>query len=117
MAGDLATWTIVADFWIAALFVPVVSLFWRWWRSRLGRVLMSLEFLIAALLFLPALSVMFDLPVRADVFLWVTWAILALVGVRILWLWWILFRIQRGEDPAQEPQPEGTPHGGQRTGN
>lgn len=109
----IAAWISLADFWISVAFIPVVSLFWKWWQTGFGTSLVALEALIALALFPEALERMFGVNAQTTGFQWFFALLLLMIGGAILWRGWVLWKIQRnGID-----EPEGETDGQQRSGN
>ena len=120
LLADIDTWIVLATFWVAALFVPIVSLFWPWWPEPFGRATMSLELLIALALLPAALRRMFGISITNIGFAWFGTIILACIAPRIIWLGVSIWKLQRNGNRAEHFAEEtdslstGTSHGTRR---
>lgn len=96
LQADILAVIVQAAFWTSLAFIPAASLIWPWWRTPLGRALVSMDVLIV-LAFLPAvLRRVAGIPASSAGFAWFNLGVLALVPLRTVWLAVIIWRIQRG---------------------
>jgi hypothetical protein len=93
--ADIISVIVDASFWTSALFVPVVSAYWAWWKHPYGRAAMSIDILLA-LAFLPGeLRRVFGISVSSTGFGWFEIVVLGLIPVRTAWLALSIWRLQR----------------------
>lgn len=100
LQADIVTVIVQVAFWASALFVPVVSLFWPWWRAQFGRAAISIDVLLALALMPGTLRREFGIPVTSAWFGWFEIVVLGLIPVRTAWLAWSIWKLQRQESPG-----------------
>lgn len=106
LQADIIGLIIDASFWTSAVFVPVVSLYWPWWRHPYARAAMSIDILLA-MAFLPAeLRRVLGIPVSSPLFGWFEIVILGLIPVRTAWLGWQIWKVQREPRPSAGAKEE-----------
>jgi len=71
----------------------VTPTFWKWWQHGFGRVVASLELLLAIAFAPPVLSQIFGFG-EGIAYQWLIAAVIWLIAIRIIWLMWVLFRLQ-----------------------
>jgi hypothetical protein len=91
-------WVVLVTFWVSVLFVPVVSTFWLWWKEPYGRATVSIEILIGLALAPGAIRRMFDIPITGIGFLLFSSIVVALIPIRLVWLFVTIYQLQREPD-------------------
>lgn len=87
---------------LAWLFVILYHVASPWWRSEAGRNLMSMMFVIAAVLSLSTVRIVAGAGADTGWFVWLRTLVFAAVPVVIGWRLWMLWRVQfRGRTWAQ----------------
>jgi predicted lysophospholipase L1 biosynthesis ABC-type transport system permease subunit len=97
-------WALVAAFAASVLFIVVYTAMAPWWRTQIGRALVTMDAGLALALGPSAAHFTFGLQITESVaFAWYFLASLSLVAGSTLWRTWIIYRAQR---PRKGPGPE-----------
>lgn len=86
---------IVGIFWISALFTPVVSLYWPWWKHGIGRTVVAEATAMALVFLFPMIHVFFGWAVRGTGYQWFELACFAATPVIFVWRSIAIWRLQR----------------------
>lgn len=90
-AGDIG---VLFAFWSCVLFFMLLPTFFRWWESKLGYAIASLDLLLGAAFTPGAVRLMFRISFGSLVYGWVVVVVVWLIALRLPWLLWVLFRLQ-----------------------
>jgi hypothetical protein len=93
---DVSHIEIQAAFWVFLAFTPVVSVFWPWWKSSLGKNIVSMEFVLAMILFPSAfLHLELGMDVMGLGYQWTELAVFALAPLNVIWRFLVVLKMQR----------------------
>lgn len=94
LLGQLISDAALAAFTSAVVFVATYSVLAPWWRSPIGRAMVTLDTAIAVTLAPSILHRFFGVAIASIGFMWLLFACLCVVAGATLWRTWILAREQ-----------------------
>lgn len=86
---------IIVIFCTSALFTPVVSLYWPWWKNGLGRSIVAKAIAMALVFLFPMLHVLFGAEFKSIGYQWFELACFGMVPVIFVWRAVAIWRLQR----------------------
>ena len=94
--ASVLDWIVLVGFFSAFLFIPVVSLFWPWWKEPFGRAVMTMEGLIGLALLPATLRRLFGISLDDLGFLYFEVIVLGCIPLRLFWLLRSIWKLQGG---------------------
>jgi hypothetical protein len=112
---DLSEWVIQCAWFSSLTFIVLYSSLAPWWKYRVGRAIISLDFALGIALTPTVIGLDFGASVVANpIWSWITIAAFGLIPVITMWRCFTIWRLQRRgilQDPSADKVPAGGPDG------
>ncbi|MBS2962586.1 hypothetical protein KGA66_05975 [Actinocrinis puniceicyclus] len=99
------SWSVCFPFAAALVYIAGYTAMARWWRTPVGRSMVSLAVAIALALLPAVLHYAAGLALTRRWFRWYDRGSLNAIGVILLWRLVVLWRVQRARCPSEDHQP------------
>ena len=95
LLADASQILIFAIFITSALFTPVVSMYWPWWKHGIGRTVIAEAIAMTLVFLFPMLHVLFGTEFKSTPYQWFELACFAAVPVIFVWRAVSTWKLQR----------------------